>query len=302
MKKLRNKTAAITGAASGIGRALAHELAAEGCHLSLADIDQVGLEVTAREVASAGVRVTTTVLDVADRDQVARWAAQTVRDHGSVNLVFNNAGVAQSGTVLGNSYDDYAWVIDINLWGVIHGTKEFLPYLVDSGDGHIVNISSVFGLQAQPTVSAYNASKFAVRGFTESLRQELDIAGNGVSATCVHPGGIKTNIVKSSRQGDSMQEVFADPTATIHGFEAFLRTSPETAAKAILRGVRNDSRRVLIGLDAQFLDLEQRILPTQYQRINTMVMGTLVRLASRVTPRTTTSPVEQISEQVEASA
>ncbi|GAB2768531.1 SDR family NAD(P)-dependent oxidoreductase [Nocardioides salsibiostraticola] len=268
MKNFANKTAAITGAGSGIGRALALSLAAQGCHLSLSDIDPHGLGETAALLADRDITVSTSVVDVADREQMKQWAVETIEHHGRVNLVFNNAGVAQSGTVVANSYEDYEWVLGINLWGVIHGTKEFLPHLLASGDGHIVNISSVFGLQSQPGVSTYNTSKFAVRGFTEALRQELDITAPGVSATCVHPGGIRTNIMKSSRFGESMADLFDDANTVRSAFEGMLVTSPDAAAEAILNGVRRNARRVLIGLDARFLDLEQRLLPTRYQSLN----------------------------------
>ena len=176
MKDFRNKVAAITGAGSGIGRALALNLAAQGCHLAISDIDPKGLEATAKQAKAHGVTVTSKTLDVADREAMHAWADEVVREHGQVNMIFNNAGVAQSGSVEGTSYEDYDWILDINFRGVLYGTKAFLPYLKKApGGGHVINVSSVFGLFSQPGMSAYNATKFAVRGFTESLRQELDL-------------------------------------------------------------------------------------------------------------------------------
>ena len=199
MNSFINKVAAITGAGSGIGRALALNLAGQGCNLAISDVNAAGLKETAEAARQQGVKVLETVVNVADRAAVHAWADEVVREFGKVNLIFNNAGVAHAGTVEGSDYTEYEWIMNINFWGVMHGTKAFLPYLKATGDGHIVNISSIFGLFAQPGMSAYNATKFAVRGFTEALRQELDMDACGVSASCVHPGGIKTNIAKTAR-------------------------------------------------------------------------------------------------------
>ncbi|MGH8504403.1 MAG: SDR family NAD(P)-dependent oxidoreductase [Stenotrophobium sp.] len=270
MKSFENKVAAITGAGSGIGRALAVSLAKQKCALSLSDVNEAGLAETAQLVKDAGVKVTTAKVDVAQKQQMHDWAAQTIADHGKVNLVFNNAGVAVAGTVEGLGYEDYEWIMGINFWGVVYGTKEFLPHLKATGDGHIINVSSVFGLFAQPTQSAYNATKFAVRGFTESLRQELDMAHAGVSATCVHPGGIKTNIAKSARTNDSMRALTGkDPEKATADFEKMFRTTADEAARVILAGVRSNARRVLIGGDARAIDIMQRLLPTSYQKLVT---------------------------------
>ncbi|MDJ0392641.1 SDR family NAD(P)-dependent oxidoreductase [Rhodococcus sp. G-MC3] len=293
MKTFTHRTAAVTGAGSGIGRALAVRLANEGADLALSDIDGAGLARTQAMIRDTGVEVTGTVLDVADRGQVDSWAADSAQHFGAVHLVFNNAGVAQSGSVQGNSYADFEWVLNINLWGVIHGTKAFLPYLIEAGEGHIINTSSVFGLQAQPGVSAYNTSKFAVRGFTEALRQELDLLDDGVSATCVHPGGIRTEIVRSARVGDGLEEIFGQGGAQVMDlFDTMLLTSADRAAAVILKGVRRDARRVLIGADAHLLDLEQRLVPGGYQRVNTSIITglgwILDRLAGSGTDATTT--------------
>lgn len=271
MKSFNGRVAAITGAASGMGRALALALAREGCHLALADKNGPGLLQTVAIIKAstlAPVTITTQVLDVSDREAVQAWASETFVQHGQVNLIFNNAGVALSSTVEGVDYADLEWIVGINFWGVVHGTKAFLPYLKASGDGHVVNTSSVFGLFAQPGMSGYNATKFAVRGFTESLRQELDLQRCGVSATCVHPGGIRTDICRSSRIDANMtgflihseQQARAD-------FEKLFITDADKAAKVILQGVRHNKRRVLIGRDAYFLDLLARCLPAAYQAL-----------------------------------
>ncbi|WP_116138571.1 SDR family NAD(P)-dependent oxidoreductase [Trinickia diaoshuihuensis] len=278
MKTFNDKVAAITGASSGIGRALALALARDGCHLALADVDERALAETAalaRAAASSGgaskepaLRVTTSVVDVADRAAMYAWARSAQEQHGRVNLVFNNAGVALSSTVEGMAYEDLEWIVAINFWGVVHGTKAFLPYLKAAGEGHIVNTSSVFGLFSQPGMSAYNATKFAVRGFTESLREELDILRCGVSATCVHPGGIKTNIARGSRISSNMIGfLIEDDRQGRRDFERLFITSADQAARAILDGVRRNRRRVLIGRDAWAADWLARLLPSAYQAL-----------------------------------
>ncbi|MGB1561507.1 MAG: SDR family NAD(P)-dependent oxidoreductase [Sinimarinibacterium flocculans] len=269
MKTFQNKVAAITGAASGIGRALAIELASRGCHLSLSDVNTDALAETAQAAGAHGVKVTTAALDVADRDAIYAWADRTDADHGPANLVFNNAGVALGASIEGASDEDLHWIMDINYWGVVHGTRAFLPQLRASGEGHVINISSVFGIAAVPSQGAYNATKFAVRGFTECLRQELEIAGAPVSATCVHPGGIKTNIARAARfDTQSMQALTGRGSDDAKArFEKLFRTTAESAARAILRGVERNARRVLIGADAHAIDLTVRLMPTAYQRI-----------------------------------
>ena len=283
MKSFKNKVAAITGAASGMGRTLAVELARRGCHLALSDVNEADLAKTAELAGQHGVRVTIARLDVANREAVYAWADQVVRDHGKVNLIFNNAGVALSSTIEGMEDDELAWIMNINFWGVVNGTKAFLPHLKASGNGHVVNVSSVFGLFAQPGMSAYNATKYAVRGFTESLRQELDMEDSRVSASCVHPGGIKTNIAKTARMNESMAKVTGQPPdkARQQFNDQLLRTTPEKAAQVILRGVQRDSRRILIGADAHAIDVMLRLAPVLYQRVVTASM----RLAARFAPR-----------------
>jgi NAD(P)-dependent dehydrogenase (short-subunit alcohol dehydrogenase family) len=267
MKSFQNKVAAITGAGSGIGRALAIELAGRMCDVALSDVNEEGLQKTVDLVSGLGVVVTSQRVDVADREAVYAWADQVVSDHQKVNLIFNNAGVALAATVESMSYGDFEWLMDVNFWGVVHGTKAFLPHLKASGDGHIINISSVFGLVGIPSQSAYNSAKFAVRGFTESLRQELDMMNNGVSATSVHPGGIKTGIARSSRIDSSIRDLGISDVDTRQKFEKSFITSPDKAACAILDGVRRNQRRVLVGPDARVFDWVARLLPTAYQRI-----------------------------------
>jgi NAD(P)-dependent dehydrogenase (short-subunit alcohol dehydrogenase family) len=266
MKSFADKVAAITGASSGIGRALAVELAKEKCHLALSDVNEPGLAETAALARAHGVNVTTARVDVSRRDEVHAWADDVVRAHGKVNLVFNNAGVALGATIEGVRYEDFEWIVGINFWGVVYGTKAFLPHLKASGEGHVVNVSSVFGLIAIPTQGTYNAAKFAVRGMTEALREELALSGAPVSATCVHPGGIKTNIARAARIDPSARQLTGvDIEESQRNFDRIAATTPEAAAKTILRGVRRNARRVLIGRDAYAIDFVQRLLPTGYQ-------------------------------------
>ena len=271
MKTFSGKVAAITGAGSGIGQATAIALAREGCHLALSDISEQSLEGTVERLAGYPVRISTHLVDVSDRDAVYRYADDTVSEHGKVNIIMNNAGVGLGETVENMSYDNFEWLMNINFWGVVYGTKAFLPYLKQSGEGHIVNVSSVFGLIGVPTQSAYNAAKFAVRGFTESLRMELETEGDNISCTSVHPGGIKTNIARSARMKGDMSKYTGTKGDPRENFEKLFRTTPEEAASTIIKGVRANKRRVLIGSDAVAIDTMQRLLPTMYQRL--MVSG-----------------------------
>ena len=265
MKELRGRVAAITGAGSGIGRALAEQLAQRGTHLALSDIDEVGLAETVAHCEGHGVKVTSQRVDVADRAAVESWAEQVVADHGTVNLVFNNAGVALGATIEGESYADFEWLMSINFWGVVHGTKAFLPHLKQAGEGHIVNLSSVFGLISVPAQSAYNASKFAVRGFTDALRMELEIEDCGVSCTTVHPGGIKTNIARNARM-DPSAEMLSGDAGGADAFDKIAMTSAKKAARQIIAAVEKNKRRALIGPDAKVIDLLSRLPASLYQR------------------------------------
>lgn len=267
MKSFANKVAAITGAASGMGRELALELAARGCGLSLSDVNVAGLEETAAMARDKGVKVTTAKLDVSNRDAVYAWAAQTAKDFGAVNLIFNNAGVALNSPLETISQQDFEWIVGINFWGVVYGSQAFLPYLKASGDGHIINTSSLFGLIGTPGTGAYSATKFAVRGYTESLRIELDLMNCGVSATCVHPGGIRTAINNNARIGEGVEKLMGVSADTARErFDKMLNTTTANkAARIILKAVEKNSRRVVVGPDAKAMDVAVRLLGSAYQ-------------------------------------
>jgi short-subunit dehydrogenase len=267
MKSFKNKVAAITGAASGMGRTLAVELARRGCHLAISDVNETELVKTAELASAHGVRVTLTKLDVANRDAVYAWADQVVRDHGQVNLIFNNAGVALTAPVEHVKISDFEWIMGINFWGVVYGTQAFLPHLKASGDGHVINTSSLFGLMAVPTQGTYNSTKFAVRGYTEALRMELELEGAPVSATCVHPGGIATNIAMAGKVDPVMEKLTGASVEAQkrRANKMISTTTPESAALQILSAVERNARRVLVGPDAKFLDKVVRLLGSWYQ-------------------------------------
>jgi NADP-dependent 3-hydroxy acid dehydrogenase YdfG len=256
MKHLNNKVVVITGAGSGIGRALAVNLAGKGARLALSDVEDAG----APDVHTAR-------LDVADRAAFTAYAAEVAGHFGQVNVVINNAGVALAGDVVDLDYQDMEWIVGINFWGVVHGTKEFLPHLIASGDGHVVNLSSLFGLLAMPGQSAYNATKFAVRGFTEALREEMLIAGHRVGVTSVHPGGIKTAIARNARVSDK-----EDKAATAKLFdEKLAKMTPERAAEIIVKGIVKNQARVLVGLDAHALHTFQKFTGSRYEDVVALV-------------------------------
>jgi NAD(P)-dependent dehydrogenase (short-subunit alcohol dehydrogenase family) len=265
MKSFDGRVAAVTGAGSGIGRAVAHELVRHGAHVALSDIDDAGLAETVSRCAAHGTKVTSDHVDVSDRAAVYAWADRVVSDHGRVNIIVNNAGVGLGATVESMSYEDFEWLMGINFWGVVYGTKAFLPHVKASGEGHVVNVSSIFGLVSVPSQAAYNAAKFAVRGFTDTLRMELEIQGAPVSVTTIHPGGIKTNIARNARMDPSVSLLAPDPESARLAFERIFITSPEKAARQILTAVRRDRRRALIGPDAKLIDLVSRLPATLYQ-------------------------------------
>jgi len=270
VKSFEGRVAAITGAGSGIGRALAIELAGRGADLALSDIDESGLAETVARCEGLDAKVTSQRVDVAQRGQVYAWAERVVAEHDRVNLIFNNAGVGLGATVEAMSYEDFEWLMGINFWGVVYGTKAFLPHLKASGEGHVVNLSSVFGLISVPSQSAYNAAKFAVRCFTDALRMELEIEGSCVSCTTVHPGGIKTNIARNARIDDSVVSL-GGSKASADEFERIARTRPDEAARQILKAVLQNRRRALIGPDAKVIDLLARLPAAILQRL--VVLG-----------------------------
>ncbi|MFG3619999.1 SDR family NAD(P)-dependent oxidoreductase [Nocardia sp. NPDC047654] len=259
----KNKVCVITGAGSGIGRALAENLARRGAHLALSDIDVDGLAETTRRCEQLGARVKSDRLNVVEREAVILYADAVKAHFGTVHQVYNNAGIAHHGEIIRSEYKDFERVMDVDFWGVVNGTKAFLPMVIESGDGHIVNVSSLFGLIAIPGQSAYNAAKFAVRGFTESLRQEMLVARHPVKVTCVHPGGIKTAVARNATYADGIDSKSAasmfDKKLAIH--------TPEMAAQTITEGVRKGHGRVLIGWEAKLLDLFVRVTASGYQRI-----------------------------------
>lgn len=263
MKELNGRVAAITGAGSGIGRATALALADAGCALALSDVDADGLAETVRQAeARAGNdrRITQHRVDVADKAQMAEWADTAAVEHGGVNIVINNAGVALSQTIEHLALEDVEWLFGINWWGVVYGTHYFMPHLQRAREGHIVNLSSLFGLIGVPTQSAYCAAKFAVRGFTETLRIEL--TGSHIGVTCVHPGGIATEIARRARFSQGIGGKARDEA--VDTFDRIARTSPEKAAAAIVKGIRKGRGRVVIGPDAKFLQILPRLMPMRY--------------------------------------
>ena len=274
MSEFAGKVVVITGAGSGIGRALALNLAKQGAKLALSDQNGVGLAETVTQVKALGADVKADHLDVTQREAVLEYADAVVAHFGKVNQIYNNAGIAYHGEFVKSEFKDIERVMDVDFWGVVNGTKAFLPHLIASGDGHVVNVSSLFGLLGMPGQSAYNAAKFAVRGFTESLRQEMLIAKNPVKVTCVHPGGIKTAIARNA---------IAGPGEDLASFSEFFdrklaRTSPEEAANVSVNGGRKGKARVLIGADAQLLDAWVRLVGSGYQRI-------VADIAGRVMPK-----------------
>jgi len=264
MTVIRGSAAAITGAASGIGRALALELAARGCDLALADRDEAGLQSAAAEIAKApGRKVTTHRLDVSNPADIADFARDAASAHPGLNIVVNNAGVALLGQFTEIDQAQMDWLMNINFWGVVHSTRAFLPRLARQKEAHIVNLSSIFGIVAPPGQTAYAAAKFAVRGFSEALRHELQAAKSPVRLSVVHPGGVSTNIVRNSRTGAGVTDN-ARRVQSIERFDASARTTPQAAALRIVAGIEKNQPRILIGGDARFMDILQRLRPATY--------------------------------------
>src|SRR6202158_485690 len=260
MPFLANGVAVVTGAGSGIGRALARQLAVAGSALALADIDEAGLQQTAASLSERGVQLTTHVMDVSDESAMQAFAQDVAARHGRVTLLINNAGVALHGTFEEISLDDLRWLMGINFWGVVYGVKYFLPLLKKEPRAHIVNISSLFGIVAPAGQSAYSASKFAVRGFTEALRHELE--GTSVFVSCVHPGGIRTPIARRARLGANTAAGAGDEA--VARFDRLGQRMAGAGSARILRGVERREPRILIGRDARQIDLLQRLRPGTY--------------------------------------
>ncbi|MEO1272966.1 MAG: SDR family NAD(P)-dependent oxidoreductase, partial [Myxococcota bacterium] len=285
-----NTTAVITGAGSGIGRALALALLERGCHLALSDINPATLTETAdmARTRRRDLRITTEAFDVADRQAFLNFARATLDAHGEVHIVINNAGVAMGKTVAQTSFEDLEWLMGINFWGVVHGTKAFLPHMMERGEGYIVNISSLFGLIAVPTQSAYNAAKFAVRGFTEALA--LELAHTDIVVSSVHPGGVRTNIAVNARVPDQT----LDRALRGRNFNTIARLNPDQAAQIIIDGMAARQRRILVGQDAQALDLVQRLFPVGYGDLISFVTrnsALSVIDSPNAPPKTHTAPI-----------
>ena len=274
MTSLDNKVVAITGAGSGIGRELALLAARNGALLAISDWNEQALAESVDLLKAAGVReLRSDVVDVSDRVAVGGWATAVVEQFGRVNMLVNNAGVTVTGDFEEMSYEDFDWIVGVNFDGVINGTKEFLPHLIASGDGHLINLSSLFGLVSMPGQTAYNATKYAVRGFTEALREEMLVNGHPVGVTCVHPGGIKTGIARNGRK------TAGEDAAAIDSYfdEKLARMTPEKAAQIIIKGALKGKARVLVGIDAHAMHHLAKLTGSRYQDI-------VARVAPKVMP------------------
>lgn len=272
MEGFAGKVAVVTGAGSGIGQALAIELARSGAKVAISDVDTEGLARTEERLAIIGASVKADRLDVTEREAFLAYADQVNEHFGKVNQIYNNAGIAFTGDIEVSQFKEIERVMDVDFWGVVNGTKAFLPHLIASGDGHVVNISSVFGLFSVPGQAAYSSAKFAVRGFTEALRLEMVLAGHPVKVTTVHPGGIKTGIARNATAAEGTD---ADRFAKVFD-KRLASTSPQQAARTILEGVRSNKARVLVGNDARALDLMVRLTGSGYQRLVLPVFSRLL--------------------------
>jgi NADP-dependent 3-hydroxy acid dehydrogenase YdfG len=272
MQGFAGKVAVVTGAGSGIGQALAIELGRSGAKLAISDVDIEGLAQTEDQLKAIGAPVKSDRLDVTEREAFLAYAEAVNEHFGKVNQIYNNAGIAFTGDIEVSQFKDIERVMDVDFWGVVNGTKAFLPYVIASGDGHVVNVSSVFGLFSVPGQAAYNAAKFAVRGFTEALRQEMILARHPVAVTTVHPGSIRTAIARNATAAEGLDR---DDLAKLFD-KRLARTSPERAAKIILDAVRKKKARVLVGTDAKLLDIMVRMAGPYYQQLFGPVLGRLM--------------------------
>jgi NADP-dependent 3-hydroxy acid dehydrogenase YdfG len=269
MRGFAGKVAVVTGAGSGIGQALAIELGRSGAKVAISDVNLEGLAQTEEQLKAIGAQIKSDRLDVTEREAFLAYAEAVNEHFGKVNQIYNNAGIAFTGDIEVSQFKDIERVMDVDYWGVVNGTKAFLPYVIASGDGHIINVSSVFGLFSVPGQAAYNAAKFAVRGFSEALRQEMILARHPVAVTTVHPGGIKTGIARNATAAEGLDR---DELAKL--FDKWLaRTSPRRAAQVILDAVRKKKARVLVGMDAKVLDLMVRVAGPYYQQVFGPVLG-----------------------------
>jgi butyryl-CoA dehydrogenase len=261
MSYFQGKVAVITGAASGIGKALALKLAEQGCNLALADRDMEGLIAVRTKIMEFNVKCIAEDFDVSNKEAFISFAESVNSEFSGVDMLLNNAGVTLIDSVKDQSFEDFHWIMNINFWGVVYGTHAFLPFLQKSPHAHLVNVSSVFGLLSLPGQSAYNSSKFAVRGFTEALKMEM--AGTNVSVHCVHPGGIKTNISNNAK----VTSKSISKSQNVENFNKLAKTTPEEAADVILQGLVKNKRRILIGKDAKLLDRIVRWFPATYEKV-----------------------------------
>ena len=262
---MKGRIIAITGAGSGIGRELTVQLAKRGCRLSVSDINTENLQETVESAKKHSSDILSTTLDVSNKDSIYKWAEATNAHFDGIDIIINNAGISLSETAENTSDEDFEKVMQVNFWGVVHGSRAFLPYLKNSKNGHIVNLSSLFGLVGAPNQSAYCASKFAVRGFTESLQEEAIILNYPITVSCVHPGGVKTNIVKGGKVGITTDN--ASPKDYADQFDRVAITSPEKAAKTIIKGIKRKEGRILVGADAKAIDKVQRALPAGIRKM-----------------------------------
>lgn len=272
MRGFEGKVAVVTGAGSGIGQALAIELARSGTSVAISDIDPAGLGRTEQQIKAIGAPVKADLLNVAEREEFVNYAERVNQHFGRVNQVYNNAGITFFGDIEVSQFAEIERVMDVDFWGAVNGTKAFLPYLIASGDGHVINVSSAFGVFAVPYQAAYSAAKFAVRGFTEALHQEMALAGRPVKVTTVYPGGVKTSFISNMTAAEGVGEIDLVKSFDKRAWS----TSPQKAARIILRGVRANRARVLIGPDMKILDLVVRIIGPHYQRVFPVVARGLI--------------------------
>ena len=272
MRTFNGKVVAITGAGSGLGRELALQFSELGAKLSLCDIDMAALEETKKLCdKNASEDIFLSVVDVSDAKQVHDWADATYEYFNCINMIVNNAGVTHTASIQSISYEDFEWLMSINFWGMIYGTKAFLPYLERSGDGHVVNVSSVMSIVSYSDLAAYCSSKFAIRGFTESLMQELRIAGSQVGVTCVMPGGIRTNLMENGRFGDRLTYQLSDEELKKDFKESLAPSSAKSVASKTINAVRKKKFRLIIGSDAHIFTFVQKLFPVSYHFIYTLL-------------------------------